>query len=318
MASMSQGQMLWAFLSIFLCFVSLGLMCASIGTNSWVQTSKNMTDYTEVTDIGLWKICISEVKSDGWVRKTCSYRELIDSADKTTQGMLQMRLDQCFVIFVCLSAFVQLITHLILLCGVPDCCSSLKKTHLFFIVAVTQLLAVLLGIVGCICFIALQDELYKTTTSITLTYQWSFMLAWISVGLCLIESGIFVVLVKVCFDNVFQSGKFNYYSMWVDSHFLHASGHFSFCRCSHHWFTLQHPVHFLQPLENSTLRTRIHTLLRHCTLSSVTDFLIFFGTLKWFSTLNENILHSKKKILKCEILIYSEHFHTHLIIRFFY
>lgn len=214
MASMSQGQKTWAFISIFLCFVSFGLICTSIGTSEWFQTTQNKTNCTVVTDIGLWKICVSEIKQDGWSRKTCTYRDLTESRDKTSSGFLQLRLDQCFVIFICLCAFIQLLTHLILLWSLPGCCKSMKKTHLFFIVSVTQLLAVLVGIIGCISFIALQDEIHKSDSFQQYTYQWSFILAWISIALCLIESGIFVVLVKVCFDNVFQSGKFNYYSIF--------------------------------------------------------------------------------------------------------
>lgn len=59
---MSQGQKTWAFISIFLCFVSFGLICTSIGTSEWFQTTQNITNYTVVTDIGLWKICVSEIK----------------------------------------------------------------------------------------------------------------------------------------------------------------------------------------------------------------------------------------------------------------
>ncbi|KAK3583027.1 hypothetical protein CHS0354_005672 [Potamilus streckersoni] len=72
------------------------------------------------------------------------------------------------------------------------------------------------GITGCICFIALRD-IDKTSNNIypdkvSHNYSWSFMLAWIGTGLCIIEGFFFICLLRMDYDDVGESNKHKIYS----------------------------------------------------------------------------------------------------------
>lgn len=68
------------------------------------------------------------------------------------------------------------------------------------------------GIASGICFIALRD-LDHTTRSVfpegtTTKYAWSFILGWVGTGLCLLEGFIFLALLRMDYDDVADSGRY--------------------------------------------------------------------------------------------------------------
>ncbi|XP_014777906.1 claudin domain-containing protein 1 [Octopus bimaculoides] len=212
---MPSSQTVWMLIAWSLGLIALALIGTSIGTDYWYQfSSTGSNKMSKVTNVGMWRTCTKVKVSDGWHQKECENVILFgESAELTEIQETLLYINRSFVIFVCLSAFTQFISKVIFFCAVPACCHVKKKVILFFILSVLELMAAFLGIIGCICFIALEDLGKYHTSEDNAEYQWSFMLAWISIGLCFVESSILVILVKVCYDEVFESGKFDYYSM---------------------------------------------------------------------------------------------------------
>lgn len=76
------------------------------------------------------------------------------------------------------------------------------------------------GITSGICFIALRDmdsssrSIYPNNT--TVLYDYSFMLEWASNALCILEGFVFLCLLKMDYNDINESGKYNSF-MWFCS-----------------------------------------------------------------------------------------------------
>lgn len=76
------------------------------------------------------------------------------------------------------------------------------------------------GITSGICFIALRDldsssrNIYPNGT--TTLYDFSFMMEWASNSLCILEGFIFLCLLKMDYNDITETGKYNSF-MWFCS-----------------------------------------------------------------------------------------------------
>lgn len=75
------------------------------------------------------------------------------------------------------------------------------------------LIPAMCGIASGIVFIAMRDmdattrNIYPANT--TYSYGYSFMLSWIGTGLCIVEGFFFLCLLKMDYNDVKESGKYN-------------------------------------------------------------------------------------------------------------
>ncbi|GAB1610796.1 uncharacterized protein LOC115230326 [Argonauta hians] len=211
--NMSPTQSIWMFVAWFLGIIALALVSVSISSNNWIEYNTNTTDISGSSNqirisLGMWWQCTEDKLKDGWSKERCSSITFLEYRDTEVKYI-----NYSFVIFVCISAFVQLCSKVLLLVTVPSCCRIKRKIYMLFSLSLLEILAALCGIVGCICFIAQENMRYDIPKIISIQYQWGFMLAWISIGLCFVQSAIYIVIIKFCYDNVFQSGKFDYATM---------------------------------------------------------------------------------------------------------
>lgn len=68
------------------------------------------------------------------------------------------------------------------------------------------------AIASGICFIALRDLDHSTRnaypTNVETSYDWSFILGWVGTGLCLLEGFIFLGLLRMDYDDVAETGRY--------------------------------------------------------------------------------------------------------------
>lgn len=105
------------------------------------------------------------------------------------------------------------------------------------------------GITSGICFIALRDldsssrNIYPNGT--TTLYDFSFMMEWASNSLCILEGFIFLCLLKMDYNDITETGKYNSF-MW----FCSGKNHSNICRT-----LLKRPYN-----ENCSLKNRARCL----------------------------------------------------------
>ncbi|ESO87432.1 hypothetical protein LOTGIDRAFT_235099 [Lottia gigantea] len=218
---------------LFMILASLTLNLVAILTDHWynVQADSlgNSTFQSKWTyHYGIWKKCYESLPSDTPVVKervgsngNCIfiYEDMIQSHEDTLpyDDQLYLHLTRCFVAFAILCGGIQLFTILTLICGVwPADCHNIKRSKIYLGAALMLLLATICGSVSGICFIALRDldvdpqNLYPQ--GVASNYDWSFMIHWISTGMCIVESCILLCLLKESYDDVAE--KFSYYNIY--------------------------------------------------------------------------------------------------------
>jgi len=70
------------------------------------------------------------------------------------------------------------------------------------------------AIASGICFIAMRDldksSRLQYPTDVSLRYDWSFILGWVGTGLALLEGFMFLALLRMDYEDVAESGRYNH------------------------------------------------------------------------------------------------------------
>ncbi|KAL3877248.1 hypothetical protein ACJMK2_034981 [Sinanodonta woodiana] len=220
------------FLALFLILVSLALIVTCVVTDFWYEadgTAKEIVNDTIKRNFsyrfGMWRKCYTQgvpievAPEDRQGDCQFTYKHFIKREESAMSyaDWKYLNLERSWVGLLISSAAIQLFTVLALICGLwPGDCNPIKKVTLYVIAAVFSLLAAMCGIAGCICFIALRDiditsnNIYPD--KVTHRYSWSFMLAWIGTGLCIVEGFLFICLLRMDYDDVGESNKHKIYS----------------------------------------------------------------------------------------------------------
>ncbi|KAK3089804.1 hypothetical protein FSP39_006662 [Pinctada imbricata] len=224
---MGKGQLCLLFLVLFMILISLALTLVAIVTDYWYTVDVDETKVTNVTVVnsftysfGMWRKCYDVVPDDVPVDRRVNkcaytYQDLIPARDPTSAADKRyLHLERSWVGCLIASAAVQIFAILTLICGLwPADCNPFKRAKLYLVASILCLLAGMCGIASGICFIALRDmdansrEIYPSHTSTK--YNYSFMLAWIGNGFCILEGFVFLCLLKMDYNDINESGKYN-------------------------------------------------------------------------------------------------------------
>lgn len=226
MARMGKCHLCLLFTVLFLILVSLGLLVTSVVTDFWydVDGSKS-TNSTIRRDfsytMGMWRKCykngipISAPKEDRQGDCVFTYKDLVKRAEDnlSSDDYRYLSMERSWVALMITGAGLQFFTVLALICGLwPGDCHSIKRSSLYLIAAIMCLLSSMAAIAGGICFIALRDLDHTSRnaypSNVDTSYDWSFILAWVGTGLCLVEGFIFLGLLRMDYEDVAESGRY--------------------------------------------------------------------------------------------------------------
>lgn len=230
--NMGRGQLCLLFLVLCMILISLGLILTSIVTDYWynVQNSNSNTTVanTYSYSFGMWRKCYTkdvpkDVPYERRVNKCAyTYQDLVPrTMPSTEEGARYLHLERAWVGCAIASAGIQIFAILTMICGLwPADCANAKRSTLYLVTSILCLIAAMCGITSGICFIALRDldsssrNIYPNGT--TTLYDFSFMMEWASNSLCILEGFIFLCLLKMDYNDITETGKYNSF-MWFCS-----------------------------------------------------------------------------------------------------
>ncbi|XP_064594421.1 uncharacterized protein LOC135461322 [Liolophura sinensis] len=222
---MSRGQYAALVLAFLFCISGIALIAISIGTDNWYHVMTAQGDATPSYHFGLWRRCYdntipAEIPKEDLVglSNNCLHLELVKAQEwlLAPSEQLRMHLLRSHVGLICTSCVLQFSTLIILILGLwpsGSCgCKSFRQSVVYLGTGLLSLLSTIAGMAGGICFIALRDleeESRDTYRKSDLRYyDWSFVLSWVSTGLCLCQSAIFLFLYRFAYDK----SDYYYYS----------------------------------------------------------------------------------------------------------
>lgn len=223
---MGKGHLCVLFSALFLILVSLGLIVTSIVTDYWYEVDgSSSTNATVVRSfsysLGMWRKCykngipIDAPAQDRQGDCVFTYKALTKRAedDMPASDYRYLSLERSWLALMITAAGLELFTILTLICGLwPGECRTFKRSTLYLVAALMSLLASMAGIASGICFIALRDLDHTSRDTfpakVDTAYGWSFILAWIGTGLALVEGFMFLCLLRMDYDDVGESGKY--------------------------------------------------------------------------------------------------------------
>ncbi|XP_061175744.1 uncharacterized protein LOC133184683 [Saccostrea echinata] len=222
---MGRGQLCLLFLVLCMILISLGLILTSIVTDYW-YTVKNDNSNTTVANtfsysFGMWRKCYSkevpkDVPYERRVNKCAyTYQDLIPRVmPKKAEDERYLHMERAWVGCAVASAGIQIFAILTMICGLwPAKCNDAKRSTLYLAASILCLIAGMCGIASGICFIALRDmdstsrDIYPNNT--TVQYNFSFMLEWAANSLCILEGFVFLCLLKMDYNDITETGKYN-------------------------------------------------------------------------------------------------------------
>ncbi|KAL5018053.1 hypothetical protein ScPMuIL_003775 [Solemya velum] len=227
---MTQARMCLLFFVLFITLASMALTLTGIVTDFWYTVDGSESSISAVQTnfsyhFGMWRRCFTKGIPMGYDTKDIygdcvyTYRELAPllEQDMNFEDARYLHLERSWVGCAIASAGVQLFTLLVVICGLwPGDCKRIKARSVHLAASIMTLLAGMCGIASGICFIALRD-IDETTdkiypTGVTQKYDYSFIVAWVGCGLCIVEGFIYLCLLKSDKDDDSES-KYSYYSM---------------------------------------------------------------------------------------------------------
>lgn len=223
--AMGRGQLCLLFLVLCMILISLGLILTSIVTDYWYNVQNSNSNATVANTysytFGMWRKCYSkdvpkDVPYERRVNKCAyTYQDLVPrSMPSTEEGARYLHLERAWVGCAIASAGIQIFAILTMICGLwPADCANAKRSTLYLVTSILCLIAAMCGITSGICFIALRDidsssrNIYPNGT--TTLYDFSFMMEWASNSLCILEGFIFLCLLKMDYNDITETGKYN-------------------------------------------------------------------------------------------------------------
>lgn len=214
------------FAVMFLILASLGLLVTSIVTEYWYEVngeaSTNATLRREYSyHMGMWRKCYRHgIPLDiplEYRQGDCvlTYKNLTMRAEDnmSSDDYRYLSMERSWVALMITAAALLLFTILAVICGLwPGDCHSIKRSTLYLIAAIMCLLAAMAAIASGICFIALRDlditKRHVFPPEVELSYRWSFILGWVGTGLSLIDGFLFLGLLKMDYEDVAESGRY--------------------------------------------------------------------------------------------------------------
>lgn len=224
---MGKGQLCLLFLVLFLILASLALMLTGIVTDYWYRVDASGSSNTTVKErftyhFGMWRKCYTysippEIPIDRRAgRCVYTYQDLFPRTMATFSASDEryLHLERSWIACLIAGAAIQVFAILTLICGLwPADCKSVKRSSLYLSASILCLFGAMCGITSGIIFIAMRDmdgtsrNFYPANT--THQYGWSFMLSWIGTGLCVIQGFFFLCLLKMDYNDINESGKYN-------------------------------------------------------------------------------------------------------------
>ncbi|XP_052819394.1 transmembrane protein 178B-like [Mya arenaria] len=226
MARMGRCHLCLLFTVLFMILISLALLVTCITTDYWYLVETDSSDSTIQRNysysIGMWRRCYDNVIPLGVPAEdragdcVYTYKDMTRRAEDnmSSENYKYLSLERSWVALMIAAAGMQLFTVVALIFGLwPGDCKAVKRSTLYLIAALMTLLATMAAIASGICFIAMRD-LDKTSraeypSSVSTSYGWSFIVAWVGTGLGLLEAFIFLALLRIDYEDVAETGRYN-------------------------------------------------------------------------------------------------------------